>query len=82
MKNTNFINYMNSQVDKYTDGELAEIWKALLRKCKLGDTAAIKLYFELKGNYRTSIDVNTNVNNPYEGLTREELLQLAREDSG
>ncbi len=82
MKNENFLAYMNSQIDKYTDGELAEIWKALLRKCRLGDTAAIKLYFELKGKYRTSIDVNTNVPNPYEGLTREQLLQLARENSG
>lgn len=80
MKNENFINYMNSQVDKYTDGELADIWKALLRKCKLGDTAAIKLYFELKGKYKTNIEVNANIANPYAALTTEDLKKLI--DSG
>ncbi len=48
MKDERYIKYLNSQIDKYTDGELAEVWKALLRQCKLGNIAAIKLFFDMK----------------------------------
>lgn len=48
MKNENFLNYLNSQIDKYTSAEVPEAWKALVRKVKMGDTQAIKLFFELK----------------------------------
>jgi len=43
-----YINYVNNMLDKCTNAELPTVWKALVRKCTLGDTAAIKLYFELK----------------------------------
>lgn len=45
------IAYTESLINKYTDGELGAVWKALLRKCRSGDIQAIKLYFELKGRY-------------------------------
>lgn len=51
MKDKRFVDYMNSQLTKYTDGELSEVWKALMRKCKMGDISAIKLFFEMKGMY-------------------------------
>ena len=38
-------------INRYTDGEVGSVWKALLKKCKSGDIQAIKLYFELKGKY-------------------------------
>lgn len=49
MKDERYIDYVNSLLDKYTNSELPGVWKALLRKCNMGDMAAIKLYFELKG---------------------------------
>lgn len=48
MKSEYFIEYMNSRLDLYTNGELAEVWKALIAKCKRGDIPAIKLFFEMK----------------------------------
>ncbi len=45
------IAYTESLINKYTDGELGAVWKALLHKCRSGDIQAIKLYFELKGRY-------------------------------
>ncbi|WP_083821086.1 phBC6A51 family helix-turn-helix protein [Acetonema longum] len=52
MKDERFVNYLNKQIDKYTNSEINEVWKALVRKCKIGDTSAIKLFFELKGLYK------------------------------
>ena len=49
MKNDNFLKYLNSQVDKYTSAELPGVWKALLRQCNMGNIAAIKLLFDMKG---------------------------------
>ncbi|WP_186451023.1 phBC6A51 family helix-turn-helix protein [Sporomusa sp. KB1] len=48
MKDARYIQYLNDQIDKYTDSELSEVWKALLRQCKLGNIAAIKLFFDMK----------------------------------
>lgn len=36
-------------ISRYTDSELAYVWKALIKKCKEGDVQAIRLYFSLKG---------------------------------
>jgi hypothetical protein len=51
MKDSRFLDYLNSQRDKYTDSEIAEVWKALVTKAKRGDISAIKLFFEMKGMY-------------------------------
>lgn len=59
-KNSDFLEYVNSLVDKYTDAELAEVWKALISECKGGNVQAIKLYFELKGKYKQSVDVENS----------------------
>jgi len=52
-----YTDYIQSLIDKYTDGELALVWKALIFKCKSGDVPAIKLYFELKGKYKQNVEV-------------------------
>lgn len=44
-------NYIKDLVEFYTDGELATVWKALIKQCKRGDTRAIKLFFEMKQLY-------------------------------
>ena len=57
-ENEAFILYVNGLIDRYTDAELAKVWKALIRRCEIGDTQAIKLYFELKGKYNQSVNVS------------------------
>lgn len=51
MKDDNFVDYMNNQLDKYTNGELPEVWRALIAQCKRGNIQAIKLYMDLKRLY-------------------------------
>lgn len=48
MKDERFVNYMNGRLSLYTDGELSEVWKALICQCKRGNIQAIKLFFEMK----------------------------------
>lgn len=75
MKDKRFLDYLNGQLDKYTDGELADIWKALIRQAKMGNINAIKLYFELKGKYSCKIDLVGQINHThsYEHMSDEEL---------
>lgn len=51
MKDERFVDYMNSQLEKYTNGELPDVWRALIAQCKRGSTTAMKLYFEMKRLY-------------------------------
>ncbi len=48
MKDDRYINYVNSQLEQYTNAELVEVWKALTAQCKRGNIQAIKLFFEMK----------------------------------
>ncbi|MDU4960184.1 MAG: phBC6A51 family helix-turn-helix protein [Sporomusaceae bacterium] len=48
MKDERYIAYVNSLVDQFTSAELPNVWKALVRQCNLGNTAAIKLFFDMK----------------------------------
>lgn len=56
LKDPDFIKYVDSLIDSYTDAELSTVWKALIRRCICGDTQAIKLYFELKGKYKQQVE--------------------------
>lgn len=71
-----YIGYINSLIERYTDSELSSVWKALVRECKKGNVQAIKLFFELKGKYATNIRIES----PFAGLTTEELKHLADSD--
>lgn len=94
MKDQRFIDYMNSQIDKYTDSELADVWKALLRKCKMGDISAIKLFFEMKGLYSEKkkveltgkdggpIQHSIDVSNLSDDELEKELAQLEKLEQG
>lgn len=57
MDNELFVQYVDGLIDKYSDSELMTVWKALITKVKLGDTSAIKLYFEVKGKYKQQIEM-------------------------
>ena len=48
--NPDFCRYVDELIEKYTDSELAAVWKALIRACLCGNVQAIRLFFELKNN--------------------------------
>ena len=52
LRQQDFIDMVNNKVDKYTDRELPEVWSALVKEAKSGNTNAIKLYFEMKNKYK------------------------------
>ena len=83
IKDKNFLNYMKEQIDAMTDGELPEIWKAHVLKCKRGDIPAIKLFYEMKGMYveRKELEITGANGGPIEvnniqALNYDDLLQL------
>ncbi len=43
-----FKQYINYLIDKYTEAELFEIWKAIIETAKRGSPQALKLFFDLK----------------------------------
>jgi len=57
MKDERFVEYLNSQIDKYINGEMADIWRALLAQCKKGNIQAIKLLFEVKEIHPSTKDI-------------------------
>ncbi|MBP3600309.1 MAG: hypothetical protein J6J30_04425 [Clostridia bacterium] len=56
-----FHGYVNFLIDSYTDSELANAWKALIRRATNGNTEALKLFFELKGKYKQEVTINKGV---------------------
>lgn len=53
-----FCEYVDSLIDKYTDSELASVWKSLIRACMDGNVQAMRLYFELKNKFKENIKTN------------------------
>ena len=51
-----FKQYINFLIDRYTETELFEIWKALIETAKKGSPQALKLFFDLKNLQKKSID--------------------------
>ena len=47
-----FIDMVNSKVDKYTDQALPDVWESLIEQATSGSVQAQKLYFEMKDKYR------------------------------
>ena len=43
-----FKQYINFLIDRYTETELFEIWKAIIDTAKKGSPQALKLFFDLK----------------------------------
>ena len=80
MDDKDYLDYIQGLIDKYTDSELSSVWKALISECKNGNVQAIKLYFELKGKYTAVVQSHVTVDNPFAGLSTEDLKKLI--DSG
>lgn len=43
-----FNQYINFLIDRYTESELFEIWKAIIETAKKGSPQALKLFFDIK----------------------------------
>ena len=80
MDDKNYLDYLQRLIDEYTDSELSAVWKALIVECKTGNVQAIKLYFELKGKYTAVVQNNIKMDNPFAGLSTDDLKKLI--DSG
>lgn len=52
MADPTFLQYLEGLIERYTDGALGEVWKALVRECKRGSVPAMRLFFELKGRFK------------------------------
>lgn len=53
-----FCGYCEWLINKYTDSELANMWRNVIKAGNGGDVQAMKLFFELKGKFKQSIDIN------------------------
>ena len=53
-----FNGYVSYLITKYSDSELANAWRALVKKMKTGNVEALKLFFELKGLYKQQVKVS------------------------
>ncbi len=59
MHDMDFRGYLDYLIETYTDSELANVWKSLIRNATVkGKTDAQKLYFELKDKYKQNVNVN------------------------
>ena len=60
MSTSDFRSYVDGLISIYTDAELSKAWKALMKLVDRGDIQAIKLFFELKGKYKTGVAISGN----------------------
>lgn len=60
MSTEEFRAHVDQMIGVYTDAELSRAWKALMRLVDRGDIQAIKLFFELKGKYKTGAAVESD----------------------
>lgn len=57
----NFNGYVEFLIDSFTDSELPAAWKSLIKKMKTGNVEALKLFFEMKGKYKSQVVADLNV---------------------
>lgn len=61
MDDMGFTGYCEWLVNKYTDSELANMWRSLINAGKNGSVEALKTYFDLKGKFVTRVDISGGV---------------------
>lgn len=75
-----FRGYVDGLIEKYTDSELARVWKALMKLVDQGNIQAIKLYFELKGKYKDGVgQKDSHTDNETEDPLSQALSDYAKE---
>ena len=60
-EDSDFVRYVEWLIERYSDSELANAWRALIKKANSGNVEALKLYFELKGKYKKEIAIDGGV---------------------
>ena len=61
MDDADFKGYLDYLITKYTDSELANVWRATIRSAIEGNPSSQKLFFELKGKYKQQVDLGGGV---------------------
>lgn len=56
-----FKDYCEWLISRYTDSELANMWRNVIKAGNKGDVTAMKLYFELTGRFKQQIDISGGV---------------------
>ena len=56
-----FKEYIKFLIDRYTESELFNVWKAIIETAKKGNPQALKLFFELKNLHKTNAGENGGV---------------------
>ena len=56
-----FKGYIEFLIENFTDSELPNAWRALVKKANCGNVEALKLFFELKGKYKQEISIDGGV---------------------
>ena len=56
-----FKGYIEFLIENFTDSELPNAWRALVKKANSGNIEALKLFFELKGKYKQEIAIDGGV---------------------
>ena len=70
-----FIDMVNSKVDKYTDQALPDVWESLIEQATNGSVQAQKLYFEMKDKYRDRKEISGPDGGAIEINAKEELAR-------
>lgn len=60
----NFRGYCEWLIEQYTESEVPNAWRQLIKKVDGGNLDAITLFFKLKGKFVDKVDVSGNVNVP------------------
>lgn len=60
-RDSDFMGYVEFLIESFTDSELANAWKALVKKANSGNVEALKLFFEMKGKYKQTVNLNQGV---------------------
>lgn len=61
MDDADFKGYLDYLITKYTDSELANVWRATIKSAVEGNPSSQKLFFELKGKYKQQVEVGGGV---------------------
>lgn len=89
LKNTNvkeYLSYFQKQVDQTAIKSVEEVqrwWSSIIDDTEEGTKDRLKaseLLVKSKGGFMDNVQVKGSLNNPFEGLTTEELKKLAEDD--
>lgn len=57
MENSAYVSFVDEKIGRYANSELSRVWKSLIKNASNGNVKAQKLYFELLGKYKQTVEV-------------------------